>query len=221
MPDLPTHVLQLPDWKSELSESVTSIDELLKLVCLERRELNASVQAAEDFPTPPVPASEMQAKLDAYTAARLATVLAETQFREQHAIKDEALDDLIDSTKADLKYAEFAVRDRPEKLKQLGWAPRRRGSALEGPGEVRNMAIAGEGDTWVVLRWKPPVEGDKATFYRIQRKVEDSPWEDFETSTHTEQLMSNQPRGVELDFRVFAVNKAGEGTPSATVTVVL
>ncbi len=36
-----------------------------------------------------------------------------------------------------------------------------------------------------------------------------------------ESLLSNQPRGVELDFRVIAVKKAGAGQPSATVTVVL
>jgi len=34
-------------------------------------------------------------------------------------------------------------------------------------------------------------------------------------------LFSNQLRGVEIHFRVFAANQAGEGTPSATVTVVL
>ncbi len=95
--------------------------------------------AAADFPTPPVPPAELQAKLDRYAQARAATVGAETAFREQHAMKDEALDDLVGSTRAVLKYAEFAVRDRPEKLSQLGWAQRRSGTALEAPGQVRNM----------------------------------------------------------------------------------
>ncbi|MBI3983648.1 MAG: fibronectin type III domain-containing protein [Gemmatimonadetes bacterium] len=77
------------------------------------------------------------------------------------------------------------------------------------------------GDTWVILRWNPPVDGGAVGFYRIQRKREGSPWEDAGTSTETAQLMSNQPRGVELLYRVIAVNKAGVGQPSATVTVVL
>jgi hypothetical protein len=49
------------------------------------------VKAAEDFPTPPVPATDLRAKLDTYEQTRAATVVAETAFREQHAIKDEAV----------------------------------------------------------------------------------------------------------------------------------
>ena len=48
---------------------------------------------------------------------------------------------MADSLKANLKYAEFAVKDRPEKLSQLGWGQRRSGTALETPGEVRNIKL--------------------------------------------------------------------------------
>ena len=177
--------------------------------------------APDDFPAPPIPATELQAKLDAYTAVRTATVAAETAAHEQHAIKDEVLDDLIDAMKANLKYAEIAVRDRPEKLNKLGWGPPRSASKLDDPGEVRNITIAAERDTWTVLRWKAPVEGGAAGFYKIQRKSEGGSWEDAGTSSHTEQFMRDQPRGVELHYRVVAANKAGAGPPSATVTVVL
>ncbi len=175
-------------------------------------------QAAEDFPAPPVPAVELQERLDAYARARAATVIAETTFREQHAIKDDALEDLVDSTKANLKYAEFAVRDQPEKLSQLGWAPRRAGTALKAPGEVRNIKLAGEGDSWVVLRWESPSEGGQPAFYKIHRRSNGGGWEEIGTATATDQLVGRQPQGVELHFRVTAVNRAGEGPPSATVT---
>jgi hypothetical protein len=73
-------------------------------------------QAAEDFPAPPVPAAYLKVKLDAVNVASAAAVAAESAFREQHAAKDEALEDLSDSLKADLKYAEFAVREQAEKF---------------------------------------------------------------------------------------------------------
>ena len=60
----------------------------------------------------------------------------------------------------------------------------------------------------------------QSVFYKIHRLSEDR-WDPVETSTNTEQLVSNQPRSVSLHFRVTAVNNAGEGPPSATVTVVL
>lgn len=179
-------------------------------------------QASEDFPTPPVSPDELQAKLDAYNAARAATVVAETEFRQQHAVKDEALEELVDGVKANLRYAEVAARDRPEKLSQLGWGGRRSGSSLEAPGEVRDISIRAEGDTWVVFDWKAPVDGGAVAAYTIQRRNRDGgSWEDVGTSVDTEELLSNQPRGVELDYRVVAVNKSGAGQPSATVTVVL
>ena len=178
-------------------------------------------EAADDFPAPPVPAADLKAKLDAANAASVAAVAAETAFREQHAAKDETLEDLADSLKADLKYAEIAVRNEPEKLNALGWRARRDGSPLQPPGETRDIGIVSEGDTWVILRWKPPVDGGAPGFYRIQRRHKASSWDDAGTSTATEKLMSNQPRREELHYRVVAVNKAGTGQPSATVTVVL
>jgi len=178
-------------------------------------------QAADDFPAPPVSADELQTRLDRFNTALAATVAAENRFREEHAEKDDALEAVVDGLKADLRYAEVTVRDQPEKLSRLGWGPRRSSGTLKAPGEVRDITIVAEGDTWAILRWKAPVNGGAPAFYRIQRKQEGAPWEDAGTATNTEQLLSNQPRGVELSYRVFAVNKAGSGQPSATVTLVL
>jgi len=180
-------------------------------------------QASEDFPTPPVPADELQGRLDAYNAARSAAITAETSAREQHAAKDDALEQLVDGVKATLKYAEIAVREHPEKLSQLGWGLPSPGSALEAPGEVRDIAVRAEGDTWVVLDWKAPVDGGTIANYKIERRNGggSGSWELADTAVETEHMLSNQPRGVELEYRVIAVNRAGSGQPSATVTVVL
>jgi len=191
------------------------------IATLAGRVIDGLTNAAEDFPAPPVPVEELRGKLDAFQAADTATVAAKTAFRSQHAAKDEALEDLVDAVKADLRYAEIAVRDAPQKLRALGWRPPRDGTPLQLPGEVRDITIVSEGDTWAILRWKPPVDGGAPAFYCIQRRQESEPWNDAGTATGTEQLMSNQPRGVELHYRVIAVNKAGAGPPSATVTLVL
>ncbi len=88
--------------------------------------------------------------------------------------------------------------------------------------EITALALrVAEGDTWAILRWKPPVDGGAPGVYKVQRKREGTRWKDIGISTDTEELVSNQPRREDLHHRVFAVNKAGIGQPSATVTVVL
>jgi hypothetical protein len=201
---------------SRFPDTEPQIAKLALLIC------EGLQQAAGDLPAAPVPAAELQARLDAYNKALTATLNAETAFRGQHAVKDEALSSLVDGMKADLKYAEVTFRDQPEKLSQLGWGPRRDASALDIPGETRDIKIVTEGDTWLVLTWNPPVDGGEVQAYKIQRRKRDAgSWEEVGSSVDTKEMLSNQPRGVEMDYRVIAVNKAGEGQPSATVTVVL
>jgi hypothetical protein len=192
-----------------------------EIATLAARVIEGLTNAAEDFPTPPIPAEALRGKLEAFTTADTETVAAKTTFRDRHAVKDGALAELVDALKADLRYAEIAVRDAPQKLNALGWRLPRDGTPLQPPGETRDITIVSEGDTWAILRWKPPADGGAPAFYRIQRRQEGAPWDDAGITATTEQLMSNQPRGVQLHYRVIAVNKAGDGPPSATVTLVL
>jgi hypothetical protein len=178
--------------------------------------------APEDFPTPPVPAADLQGMLDAYRTALIAAVGAETEARQHHALKDDALETMVDGMKANLRYAEVAVRNDPEKLQRVGWGPRRQSASLEVPGEVRDIGIVGEGEGWLVLDWKPPVDGGTVAAYAIQRRTRDGgSWETVGNAVTTETLLSRQERGVEFEYRVVGVNKAGTGKPSRAVTVVL
>jgi len=178
--------------------------------------------AESDLPSPPVPADELAARIEAVDTVAAATVVAESTLRDQHAVKDRELESLVDGMKANLKYAEVAFRDRPGRLNQLGWGPRRAGTSVAAPGEVRDIRIVNEGDSWVILDWSAPASGGEVAAYTIQRRKRDGgTWEDIGTSIGTKQLVSNQPRGVEFEYRVIAVNKAGSGQPSATVGVVL
>lgn len=139
----------------------------------------------------------------------------------QHAAKDQAFAAIAEGVKRILKYAEATVGKNTEKLAGLGWGRRRDKTSLKVPGEVRNIAMGNQGDTWVVLSWNPPVEGGLTAAYQIQRKQATGPWEDAGTATETEYVVANQPRAVELSYRVIAVNKAGRGQPSGVVSAVL
>ena len=72
------------------------------------------------------------------------------------------------------------------------------------------------------LDWKQPDEGGKAAAYKIQRREGDSEtWLDAGMAMDTETTLTNQPRGAGLEFRVVAVNKAGEGESSNGVLATL
>jgi len=178
--------------------------------------------ADSDFPDPPVPPGELQEQLDSFNASAAAVAMLDKQFKEGHGLKDKHFATLTESLKVNLRYAELASRGKPQKLSQIGWGPRRNGNALQAPGEVRDIKIRTEGDTWLVLEWSTPADGGAPSAYTIQRRRRDgAAWEDIATAVDVAHLLNNQPRGVEMDFRVLAKNKAGTGQPSATVTVVL
>jgi hypothetical protein len=46
-------------------------------------------------------------------------------------------------------------------------------------------------------------------------------WQNVATAIETEATLIDQPKGKELEYRIIAINKLGEGAPSNTVMVVL
>jgi hypothetical protein len=192
-----------------------------RIVALARRMIEGLREAADDFPKPPVSADQLQVLLDEYLATLASSTAAEAAFHAEHARKDRALARLVEAMKAVLRYAEIMVRHHPEKLMRLGWGGRRPRTPLQPPGEVRDTTILAEGDTYLTLAWNPPLDGGRVAAYTIQRKRPGTPWEDVATCTDTQHTVQDQPRGVELEFRVYAVNQAGHGPPGAVVTAVL
>jgi hypothetical protein len=188
---------------------------------LARQIADGLAHAAEEFPLPPVPPAALQALLDDYKEKSAELTRARAEAKIRRVDKNNALKALKDGMRADLRYAEITARRHPEQLIQLGWRARRPRTELKPPGEVRNIKIGGEGDTWLLLTWEAPDDGGEVAVYHIQRREPRGKWEDLATSTDRLELLRDQPRGVDLEFRVLAENKAGRGGPSATVKAVL
>ena len=55
----------------------------------------------------------------------------------------------------------------------------------------------------------------------MRRERPDGPWSEVATAVISEITLVEQPKGKELEYRIAAVNKAGDGEPSNTAMVVL
>ena len=176
---------------------------------------------SEIFPAPPAPPAELEELLATCAAAREAANAAAAAAIEAHAAKAVAFRALKERMKDDLRYAEQIVKPDPDQLHLLGWSGTRPRTRLEPPGQVRLLTVLREGDTWVRLGWEAPTDGGKVAAYRIIGRNSDGPWTDIGMAVECRKQLDRQPRGVELEYQVIAVNKAGEGVPSNLVRAVL
>ncbi len=134
--------------------------------------------------------------------------------------KSEALEELIEALKADIRYAENTVNYDDDKLKLIGWAGKKAKTSLTPPGQTRLLEAPKQGKGWLFLDWKAPAAGGKPKAYKVQRRSGEN-WQDVATAILTEATLVDQPERTELEYRVIAVNKSGEGQASNTVMVVL
>nr|VFK01464.1 MAG: Fibronectin type III domain-containing protein [Candidatus Kentron sp. H]VFK01503.1 MAG: Fibronectin type III domain-containing protein [Candidatus Kentron sp. H]VFK05041.1 MAG: Fibronectin type III domain-containing protein [Candidatus Kentron sp. H] len=113
------------------------------------------------------------------------------------------------------------------KLKLIGWGGRKTATPLEAPGQAGNLVIRSQGEGRIDLAWEKPAAGGKVAAYKIKcrpRIIEGTTgaaWANADTAMETEITLAGQQQGKELEYCVVAVNKAGEGVASNTVTAVL
>ncbi len=186
-------------------------------------EIVAGLRAREDlFPSPPVGPDELDKALRAYVEAADAAKAQQAAAKQAVDAKDEALEALVDEMKMVLRYAENTTHYDDASLEYLGWGGRRQGTPLALPGQTRSLEAPRQGEGWIRLDWKEPDSGGKVAVYKLQRRAEDSgKWVDVGLAVETTATLSDQPGGVRLEFRVVAVNKAGDGEPSNGVLAVL
>jgi len=174
------------------------------------------------YPKPPVHFILLRAKSLIYKNRRDSFLAKKAAAEQTTTDKDQALEELIEAMKADIRYAENTVNYDDDKLKLIGWAGKKAATALQPPGQSRLLEAPKQGDGWVFLDWKAPLNGGRPKAYKIQRRLRGSGnWQDVATAIVTEATLVEQPQKQELEYRIIAVNKAGEGEPSNTVMVVL
>lgn len=174
------------------------------------------------YPTPPVLPVALQAVLDSYITLGDECVAARGAAEQATVTKDAGLEELIDAMKANLRYAEDTVNYDDAQLTLLGWGGKAAPTALEAPGQARTLEIVRQGEGWVFLDWKSPSDGGKVASYKIERRERPAgDWMIISLAMESEATLNNQERGKDWEYRVIAVNKAGEGVPSNTVAAVV
>ncbi|MBI9018379.1 MAG: fibronectin type III domain-containing protein [Phycisphaerae bacterium] len=174
------------------------------------------------YPSPPILPAELSTKMSAYLAAKNAAIAAAAAYDAAITAKDEALEDMVDDMKTDIAYVENTAKNDSDKLKLIGWNSRKSRTALTQPGQSRLLEAPRQGDGWVFLDWKAPSDGGKPSAYKVMRRERpEGTWADVATAIDSEATLVEQPKGKELEYRIVAVNKAGEGEASNTQMVVL
>jgi len=174
------------------------------------------------YPAPPVSAVELGTLFGGYNAAKNAQTAALAAAEDATNAKDDALEALTDATKTDLRYAENTTNGDDDKLKLLGWSGRKAPSVLTPPGQTKFLEAPRQGAGWVFLDWKKPSEGGAVSAYKVMRRERpEGAWSEVATAVISEITLVEQPTGKELEYRIIAVNKAGDGHPSDTVMVVM
>ena len=181
------------------------------------------------------PASFPNADLAGLTAVRDAFVAASNTYHNAHAaakLATEAKDAAKETLKAfmtrQLRQSEVDTKNNPTQLDYIGWGPKAAPTPQPVPGDPRAFVCTKQKGDSVQFDWKAPEAGSGGPVrsYVIERREypqsgPPSDWHQAAISIATEALLTAQPRGVQLEYQVVAINSAGAGNPSAIQAVVL
>jgi len=180
---------------------------------------------AADFPS--VTVATLSTALTNYKNQRQTQENAKSQAQIATVTKDEKLDALVELMKNDLKLSEVDVADDPEKLTEIGWGPRSEPEPIIAPGSPTELHPIAEGQGTIWLEWDKPESGGPVRNYIIERRQQAQTGGDFgawtlaNTTYNCEINLADQPVNIRIEYRVKAVNAAGESMPSNSVSVVL
>ena len=136
-----------------------------------------------------------------------------------------ALEDLM---KVQLRQSEVDTADDAQKLGMIGWGPKAPAQPSNPPGKPRNLDPVVQGPGTLFLDWKQPAPGPggRVRTYMIERPEQVSggafnEWHQIAIALEHNLTLTDQPRNIQLEYRVIAVNNGGNSVPSNTADVVL
>lgn len=190
----------------------------MDIIALAQLVANGIKANPTDFPNAPATPTSIETLLTGYFDKAEEVQLAKAAETEKIQEKSDILQDIIAETKADIGYAELVAKGDNAMLEKIGWGTRAAPTALQPPGQCRFLEIIGQGDGWVQIDWKEPIGGGRVAAYKVQRSQNGTSFTDTATAMESEALLVNQPAGKYI-FQVVAVNKAGTGLASNTISI--
>lgn len=193
-----------------------------KIVALADRMADGLLRNRSIYPYPPIHPLDLHIMRRAYLNRRDDLIAKQAAAEQATVTQNEVLEELIEAVKANIRYAENTVNYDDDKLKLIGWAGAKTITTLQPLGQPRSLEASKQGVGWVFLVWKAPAEGGEPKAYKVQcRNHTRADWGDVATVVLTKTTMVDQPQGKELEYRIIAVNKSGQGGPSNTVMTIL
>lgn len=183
-----------------------------------------------DNPTvfPSANPTELQTKLDAYHTARTEQMELQAKAVMATEHKDNALRALEEFMTTQLRQSEVDTKVDPAALNLIGWGPKKVAQPTDPPGQPRLLEAVVQGQTSILLDWKAPQRGTGGMVrtYIIERREASASgifgeWHQAAIALETEAHLTDQPRGVQLEYRVYGVNVGGNSAPSNTAAAVL
>jgi hypothetical protein len=201
----------------------------LEVVALVQTMIAGYTAHPADFPSidPLTDLPALQTALDTYQADRNSQEDAKAQAKLATVTKDDKLDALAELMKNDLKLSEVDTATDPIKLAEIGWGPRQQPQPVAVPGQPLNLHPVAEGQGMLWLAWDTPASGGPVRNYIVERREQPAgggefgDWSIAGTALNNEINLNDQPRGIQMEYRVMAANITGQSIPSNTSAVVL
>ena len=177
------------------------------------------------FPNPPHPSDDLNGEGTSYDEEHTANLEAQAVAETAKEKEKRRLEKIRNMVKANIAYAIHVTQEERE-LNFIGWSNRSAPTPTPPPEQATSLQAPRYGDGTVYLRWTAPKGGGKVQAYRIQRREihtdgPDTEWTVCDMSFTTEATLTNQPRGIMLEYRVISANIAGDSEASNVVSLTM